>query len=120
MNADFFINKVLEPHLKPFIDNVYTDGHHFMQDNNPKHTSNKAKEYYRTASINWWPTPPESPDLNPIEMVWHELNHYIRKTVKPKNKELIKGISTFWGSQMTREKCNKYINHLYKAKTHSN
>ena len=39
-------------------------------------------------------TPPESPDLNPIENVWHELKEYLRQEIKPTNKsELIDGIS---------------------------
>ena len=43
--------------------------------------------------INYWPTPAESPDLNPIEMLWHELKHYLRSVVKPSNKEeLVHGI----------------------------
>lgn len=87
MNAEFFTTKVLELHLKPFIRNVYPDGHRFMQDNDPKHTSKAAKNYYKEAEINWWPTPPESRDLNPIELVWHELKHFLGKTHKPKTKE---------------------------------
>ena len=37
--------------------------------------------------INWWRTPPESPDLNPIENTWHELKEFIRRVVKPQTKE---------------------------------
>ena len=28
------------------------------------------------------PTPPESPDLNQIEKMWHDLKHFIWTTVK--------------------------------------
>ena len=87
-----------------------------MQDNDPKHTSNKAKAYYENLIVNWWPTPPESPDLNPIELVWHELKYFLRKTWKPKTKEeLTEGILTFWSERMTIEKCNRYIDHLNKV-----
>ena len=41
--------------------------------NNPKHVSCMAQEFYSSAGINWWKTPPESPDMNPIENLWHEI-----------------------------------------------
>ena len=48
----------------------FADGHRFWQDNDPKHTSKFAQGYFKQKNINWWQTPPESPDLNPIEKVW--------------------------------------------------
>ena len=67
-------------------------------------------------NINWWKTPPESPDMNPIELVWHEMKHYLRKHVKPKTKEeLMAGLEKFWEERMTPDKCAKYISHLRKV-----
>ena len=62
--------------LVPFICAVYPNGHCFMQDNDPKHCLKLAKAYYKESGINWWRTPPESPDLNPIENQRHELKEY--------------------------------------------
>lgn len=110
MESTFFVEGVLKPHLEPFIASVFPEGHRFMQDNDPKHTSKLAKQYYESNGINWWQTPPESPDLNPIELVWHGLKHFLRKTWKPKTREeLINGIRNFWRTRMTKEKCNQYI-----------
>ena len=63
-------------YLVPFIANVYPHDHRFMQDNDPKHTSRRAQEFMSDSGINWWHTPPESPDANPIENMWHELKVY--------------------------------------------
>ena len=39
MNAELFID-ILDKTLLPFIKQVYLEGHKFMQDNDPKHSSN--------------------------------------------------------------------------------
>ena len=74
-----------------------------------------AQDFIVEKEINWWKTPAESPHLNPIENLWHELKEFIRREVKPKTKqELIDGIVRFWET-VTVEKCNRYINHLNKV-----
>ena len=115
MDADLFCN-ILETTLVPFIRERLPD-HRFMQDNDPKHTSRRAQTFFEEHNINWWRTPPESPDLNPIEDLWHELKFFLESKVKPRNKqELVDGIKKFWERRITPEKCAKYIDHvLYKA-----
>ncbi len=85
MDATLYIT-ILEHGLTPFIQDTYPDSHRFLQDNDPKHTSRKAADFFAQEGINWWKTPPESPDLNPIENLWHELKEYIRREVKPTTK----------------------------------
>ena len=114
MNATLFI-EILKKRLLPFIAKNFPDGHRFMQDNNPKHRSILAQTFYRDNQINWWKTPAESPDLNPIESLWHELKEHVRRAVKPKTKdELIAGIKDFWKT-VGASKCTKYIRHLRKV-----
>jgi hypothetical protein len=43
MDAEFFIGGALKPHLEPFIRSKFPDHRRFMQGNDPKHTSKKAK-----------------------------------------------------------------------------
>ena len=96
MKKELFV-RILKGTLLPFITDVYPEGHRFMQDIDPKHTSGYAADWMRDNSINWWKTPAESPDLNPIENLWHELKEIIRREVKPNIKdELIQGIIHFW------------------------
>ena len=114
MDAPLYI-EILSKTLIPFLHEVYPDRHRFMQDNDPKHTSRAAKSYIAENCINWWQTPAESPDLNPIENLWHELKEYVRCEVKPTTKdELVSGILQFWDT-VTPEMCRKYIWHLKKV-----
>ena len=109
--------EILQRTLLPFIHEKFPppSTHRFMQDNDPKHTSRAAQDFYARSGINWWRTPPESPDLNPIENLWHELKEYIRREIKPKTKqELVNGITRFW-TTVDIHKCRRYIHHLDKV-----
>jgi len=109
--------EILQRTLLPFLQRKFPEPlpHHFMQDNDPKHCSRTAQTFYEEVGINWWRTPPESPDLNPIENLWHELKEYLRREIKPTIKqELIDGITTFWAT-VDVHKCCKYIGHLRKV-----
>ncbi len=111
----FLYVDIIKNTLLPFIHEVYPDSRRLMADNDPKHTSIYAREWLVENDVNWWRTPAESPDLNPIENLWHELKEYMRREVKPTNKEqLVNGIQEFWKT-VDRKKCCKYIGHLKKV-----
>ena len=107
--------KILDAGLLPFTQAVFSDGYRLQQDNDPKHCANYTKNYFAEKNVNWWPTPPESPDLNPIENMWGTMKEFLRNECKPRNLDELKaGIRTFWKT-VTAAKCEKYINHLQKV-----
>ncbi len=113
MNATRYV-QILEASLLPFLRTVYHDHHRFMQDNDPKHTSRYAQAWYDENEVNWWKIPASSPDLNPIELIWHALKDYLRIEYKPRNlTQLKEGIKAFWRT-LTPVVCSQYVRHLKK------
>lgn len=72
----------------------------FQQDNDPKHTSNfcmnylKSKEQQKVLKIMTWP--PQSPDCNPIELLWDELDRRIRQHSISSETDLMDKINSEW------------------------
>ena len=113
MNGTGLID-VFKAGLVPYLNQVNINPH-LMQDNDPKHTSARVALWFQEMNISWWKTPAESPDLNPIENLWHELKEYLRRVVKPKTKaELVTVILQFWET-IDIAKCKKYVGHLRKV-----
>lgn len=109
------LGQILEAGLLPFFTDKFSDGHRLFHDNDPKHASHYIEHFFESNNVEWWPSPPESPDLNPIENVWGSMKQYLRTMYKPRNlQELKAGIEIFWTS-LTPEKCTRYINHLQKV-----
>ena len=107
--------QILEAGLLPFIDECYPDGHRLHQDNDPKHCSKLIDDFFTEKGIMWWRTPPESPDLNPIENIWGSLKQFLRTSYKPHDLDSLKtGIQHFWNT-LTPDICRRYINHLHKV-----
>ena len=55
--------------------------------------------------------PPKSPDLNPIEWLWHDLKTYVREQFCQTEEETILAIEAYQRS-LTPEKCRKFIEKL--------
>ena len=66
--------KFLAASIIPFIESNFPYNHKFYMDNDPKHTSHSTKRFIILNNINHFETPPQSPDLMPIEMVNFQIN----------------------------------------------
>ena len=45
MDAEFYTENILKDTLLPFVRSGFPEGHSFIQDNDPKHKSKKAKQF---------------------------------------------------------------------------
>ena len=95
MGKTHYCSEILIETLLPFIRHAFPDDHRFMQENDPKHTSILGRDTITENNINWWKTPPEIPDMNPIENMLHELKVNFRSRVKPRTKDELFKASVF-------------------------
>ena len=104
--------KILEEHLLPLIDRDFNGrGYLFQDDNAPVHTAKDVKDWILNNNVKVLPNwPSQSPDLNPIEHLWSELERRIRR--RPKNmknfNELESALQEEW-SKITNDVLMKLI-----------
>ena len=67
-----------------------------QEDNDPRHTSGKAKRWKDDNDVNTISWPSQSPDLNPIENVWAILKANISNYKPTSTKHLIRIIKKEW------------------------
>lgn len=81
MTAGRYKDQVLDPVLRPFYMEVSTQSDtsvFFQQDNASCHKAISTKQWLQQNNIQRFPHPSKSPDLTPIEPVWHDFKDIIR------------------------------------------
>jgi hypothetical protein len=82
----------------------------FQQDNDPKHTSYMTEKWLSNHGVTVLDWPAQSPDLNPIEHLWHSLKLKLSKyeTKAESIGILWSRVEKEWNS-FSAEDCNRYI-----------
>ena len=82
----------------------------FQQDNNPKHTSRRAKIWFEKQDIKLLDWPAQSPDLNPIEHTWGHLKKCLSGYERASTgvHQLWDRVVVEWG-KISVEECQKWI-----------
>ena len=102
MNTSRYIDQVLSGPLLTFYHNMKRSRRYMklQQDNAPCHTSKKTMQWMSKNRIALFDHPPSSPDLNPIENIWHLLKNHVRSRPRTPTStaELIQAVRDAWDS----------------------
>lgn len=97
-----YYHRILSRHAVPSGTRLIGQNFVFQQDNDPKHTSKLCKAYLESKEVqgvlkimDW---PPQSPDVNPIELLWDEMDRQVRETTITSEKSMFENLKRVWDS----------------------
>ncbi|KAK3572375.1 hypothetical protein QTP86_032601, partial [Hemibagrus guttatus] len=107
MNSAVY-QKILKKNIRPSVcDLKRKQTWVLQQDNDPKYTSKSTSEWLKKNKMKTLEWPSQSPDLNPIEMLWHDLKKVVHAR-KPSNvAELQQFCKDEW-AKIPPQRCNSY------------
>ena len=96
--------QVLEDQLRPSLELLKKEGQQliFQQDGAPCHTAKRVKKWFEEEELELLPWPSLSPDLNPIEHLWVEIDKKLARVSLDSMAELEEALQKYW-SEITRQ-----------------
>lgn len=108
-------HKILVRHAVPTGTSLIGRGFTIQQDNDPKHSSNYCRNYLLNKEkqgtlkiMNW---PPQSPDLNLIELLWDELDRRVRNKCPTSKETLWTLLQNTW-NELDKTTLQKLVNRM--------
>lgn len=116
MNSVRYQEQVLDGVLRDFFAEMKSEKPQlkFQQDNAPSHRSKSTMKWFKESGIPLLFHPPSSPDLSPIEPVWHELKKVLRALphLPTTIQELRAAILSVWDT-LPIEDVDKHIDRMH-------
>ncbi|KAK3568277.1 hypothetical protein QTP86_002767 [Hemibagrus guttatus] len=108
MNSAVY-QKILKENVRPSVCDLNLKRTWVLQqDNVPKHTSKSTSEWLKKNKMKTLEWPSQSPDLNPIEMLWHDLKKVVHAR-KPSNVAEIQQFCKDEWAKIPPQRCNRLI-----------
>lgn len=108
MDHKYYLN-ILRSNLAETADKLgLSEDYYFYQDNDPKHKAYNVRSWLLYNCPHVLETPPQSPDLNPIEHLWSYLEEKLRiQDIRNKN-DLIASLKNEW-DKISPDYCQKLV-----------
>lgn len=115
MNAKRYQEQVLEGALRQFYTAMESERGNvqYQQDNTPSHTAKTTKQWLESHKITVFPYLPSSPNVSPVEPIWHELKGLLRaRPHHPSSvQELQVTVREAWDAISVKD-IDKYVNRI--------